>query len=60
MSGKYENKKIINEKNEKAQLKEDNLLLGQQVSDLEISGMEQGVQVSGMEIKIIELEAKLA
>lgn len=60
MAGKYENKKVIAEKKEKAQLKEDNLLLGQQISDLEIAGMEQGIHVSDMEIKIIELEGKLA
>ncbi len=58
--GVYINNKIVVEKKEKTQLKEDNLLLGQQVSDLEIAGIEQGIQVSDMEIKLIELEGKLS
>jgi hypothetical protein len=58
MGGIYINNKIIVEKEEKSQLKEDNLLLGQQVSEMEISGIEQGQQVTAMDIRIIELEAK--
>ncbi|MFA6931974.1 MAG: hypothetical protein WCT05_16750 [Lentisphaeria bacterium] len=58
MSGLYTNKKIIAERQEKKKLQEDNLLLGQQVSDMEINGIEQGQQVTAMDIRIIELEAK--
>lgn len=58
MGGVYTNKKIIAERQKKKQLQEDNLALWQQVSDLEISGIEQGQQVSAMDIRILELEAK--
>lgn len=58
MSGLYANKKIIAERQEKKKLQEANLLLGQQMSDMEINGIEQGQQVTAMDIRIIELEAK--
>lgn len=58
MSGLYANKKIIAERQEKKKLQEANLLLGQQMSDMEINGIEQGQQVTAMDIRIIELEEK--
>ena len=44
----------VNKENE--QLKADNVALGLRVSDLEISGMEIGLQNSELEIRITELE----
>ena len=54
--GKYKNEDVISKKKENEQLKADNIALGLQVSDLEISGMETGLQNSELEIRITELE----
>lgn len=54
--GLFFNTKIIIQNKEKASLVEDNLALGLQVSDLEISGMEQGLQMSELEIRLAGLE----
>lgn len=40
--GKYKNEDLISVKKERDQLLKDNIALGLQVSDLEISGMELG------------------
>ena len=47
--GKYKNQEVLNKKNEE-------ILVGQQLSDLEIAGMEFGIQDSDLEIRISELE----
>jgi len=54
--GKYKNEDLISVKKERDQLLKDNIALGLQVSDLEISGMELGFQTSEMDIRITELE----
>lgn len=54
--GKYKNDELISVKKERDQLLKDNIALGLQVSDLEISGMELGFQTSEMDIRITELE----
>lgn len=54
--GKYKNEDLISVKKERDQLLKDNIALGLQVSDLEISGMELGFQTSEMDIRLTELE----
>jgi len=47
--GKYKNQEVLNKKNEE-------ILVGLQLSDLEIAGMENGMLTSELEIRISELE----
>ena len=47
--GKYKNQKVLDKKQEE-------ILVGLQISDLEIAGMEFGIQASDLEIRISELE----
>ena len=47
--GKYKNQEVLDKKNEE-------ILVGLQLSDLEIAGMEFGIQASDLEIRISELE----
>ena len=56
--GKYKNEDLSSVKKERDQLLKDNIALGLQVSDLEISGMELGFQTSEMDIRITELEGE--
>ena len=54
--GKYKNDELILVKKERDQLLKDNHMLGLQVSDLEVAGMELGFQTSEMDVRITELE----
>ena len=47
--GKYKNQKVLDKKQEE-------ILVGLQISDLEIAGMENGILTSELEIRISELE----
>lgn len=47
--GKYKNQKVLDKKQEE-------ILVSLQISDLEIAGMEFGIQASDLEIRISELE----
>ena len=47
--GKYKNEEVLDKKQEE-------MLIGVQISDLEITGMELGLQSSELEIRISELE----
>ena len=47
--GKYKNQKVLDKKQEE-------ILVGLQLSDLEIAGMENGILTSELEIRISELE----
>lgn len=47
--GKYKNQKVLDKKQEE-------ILFGLQLSDLEIVGMENGILTSELEIRISELE----
>ncbi len=47
--GKYKNQKVLDKKQEE-------MLVGLQISDLEITGMENGMLTSELEIRISELE----
>ena len=47
--GKYKNEEVLDKKQEE-------MLIGVQISDLEIVGMELGLQSSELEIRISELE----